>query len=65
MPTLAGADFRLDRVEIATIIAALYHWNESGGRPEELEYIACGFGDYILLDTFGILQLIERFTEVT
>ena len=62
MPTLVYADFRLDRVEIATIIAALHHWTDSDRRPDELEYIACGFGEYTPLERHQIAQLISRFS---
>jgi hypothetical protein len=62
MPTLLSADFRLDRMEFVTVIAALHHWSDSGRKPEELEYIACGFGEHVALDTSGIVELIERFS---
>lgn len=39
MPTLLSTNFQFDRVEIATFIAALHHWHDSGRRPESLSIL--------------------------
>lgn len=43
MPTLFSADFRLDEVEIATVIAALHHWNGSRWRRKSLNIFPADF----------------------
>lgn len=60
MPTLINSGIDFDRVERATLLAALYHWRDSGDRPDELEYVAREFGEFAALDDEGINQLIDR-----
>ncbi|ANH08555.1 hypothetical protein [Shinella sp. HZN7] len=62
MPRLIYACLDFDRAEIATIIAALHHWRDSTETPGELDYIACGFGEFAVLDASDIDRLIHRFT---
>jgi len=53
-----GIDF--DALEHCTVTAALMLWRDHPKRPEELEYLACNFGETSLLDPEEIDALIEK-----
>ncbi len=57
MPTLRNVRIDLDRVDRATITAALILWRDAETYPEELEYLSCGFGEFAALDAQGIDRL--------
>jgi hypothetical protein len=57
MPTLRNVRIDLDRVDRATITAALIFWRDAETRPEELEYLSCEFGEFAALDAQGINRL--------
>lgn len=57
MSTLRNVRIDLDCVDRATVTAALIFWRDAGTRPDEpdeLEYLACGFGEFAALDAQGI-----------
>jgi len=63
MPRLINFSIDLDAADLATIVAALWHWRESRNRPEQLEYIARGFGAFRMLDAEQIEALIGRISD--
>lgn len=65
MPRLINFSIDLDAADLATLVAALWYWRDSKGRPEKLEYIACGFGAFRMLDGEQIEALIGRLSDPT
>lgn len=60
MPTLVSVNLDLDRVEFATVKAALVFWRDAQKRPDMLEYIACDGGEFAMLDRAAIDKLLDR-----
>lgn len=58
--SLISTAAQLDAPELATVIAALRHWQTTPNPPEELDYIACDGGQFTPLTGDQIDALIHR-----